>query len=171
MWQREEGRLLEGMKQRGELAAQGGDRKSNYSDDSLISLKDLDITWVESSFCQMLWQAPEQLILDYFAECEDTEKQITIKGAIDQAKLWLKEQTIEEAAEEAAHVMADDAEFVAPTIYLADALEFMAGFEDDSFDLLLTAPPYSTDIDDIASLGAIMGHLAILPTTSAEAGG
>lgn len=34
-------------------------------------------------------------------------------------------------------------------IYKKDALEFLADLDDESIDLLLTDPPYSTDIDDI----------------------
>lgn len=34
-------------------------------------------------------------------------------------------------------------------IYKKDALEFLAGLDDESVDLLLTDPPYMTDVDDI----------------------
>ena len=57
---REEGRLLEGMKQRGELAE--GRPKKLYSDDRFFSLYELDITFVESSFCQMLWQTMAMIV-------------------------------------------------------------------------------------------------------------
>lgn len=86
---------------------------------------------------------------------------VTTKSAVAAVKQQEKDQTISEAAKQAAAVMAEDAEFVAPTIYLADAIEFMAGFDDDTFDLLLTDPPYSTDIDDIVSFAAKWLPLAL----------
>ena len=157
---REMGRIIQEMQARGELAEQGRPEK-NYNGSSFISLNDIGISHNESSWAQMLYSAPEEVIEDYFDKCEQGDKQITIKGALDAAKQWLKEQTIENAAEQAAAIMAEDAEFVAPTIYLADALDFIAGFEDDTFDLLLTDPPYSTDVEDIEAFAAEWLPLAL----------
>ena len=157
---REMGRIIQEMQARGELAEQGRPEKmSNGS--TFISLDSIGISRNESSWAQMLYSAPEEVIEDYFDKCEQGDKQITIKGAIDAAKQWQKEQTIEDAAEQAAQVMADDAEFVAPTIHLADALDFIASFEDDSFDLLLTDPPYSTDVEDIEAFADAWLPLAL----------
>jgi ParB-like chromosome segregation protein Spo0J len=36
-----------------------------------------------------------------------------------------------------------------PTIYITDAIDFMAASDEDSIDLLFTDPPYSTDVSDI----------------------
>lgn len=155
---REMGRIIQDMQARGELAEQGRPEKM-YNGSTFISLDAIGITRNESSWAQMLYAPPEDVIEDYFDKCEQGDKQITIKGAIDAAKLWLKENTIRDAAEEAAQVM--DAEFIAPVIYLADALDFMAGLEDDSFDLLLTDPPYSTDVEDIEAFAAKWLPLAL----------
>lgn len=43
----------------------------------------------------------------------------------------------------------------------ADAVEFLNSLDDNSFDLLLTDPPYATDVDDIASFAASWVHLAL----------
>lgn len=42
-----------------------------------------------------------------------------------------------------------EAEGVTPTIHHADALDFIGNVESESVDLLLTDPPYSTDVDDV----------------------
>ena len=47
------GRALKRLKDEGRLV-QGGDRKSNSHDDSLISIKDLGLNWSTSSRDQML---------------------------------------------------------------------------------------------------------------------
>lgn len=86
---------------------------------------------------------------------------LTTKDATKIVKDQQKQQTMADAAEEAARVLGQDAEFVAPTIYQSDAIEFIAGFDDDSFDLLLTDPPYSTDVDDIESFAASWLPLAL----------
>lgn len=158
---REMGRILAEMHARGELATQESGRPKVSNDKTLISLKDLDISRDESSWSQMLYATPEEVIQGYFDRCEQADKQITIKGAIDAAKEWLKEQAIEDAGQEAARILDEDAEFVAPTIHLADAIEFMSGFENDSFDLLLTDPPYSTDVDDIEAFARAWLPLAL----------
>lgn len=158
---REMGRIIKEMQRNGEIYPKHSGRKNESNGTIHLSLKDIGISPDESSWSQILWDAPEDVIQEYFDNCEETDKQITIKGAIDAAKQWLKEQAIDGAASEAARVMADDAEFVAPTIYLADALQFMSGFDDDSFDLLLTDPPYSTDVDDIATFAKAWLPLAL----------
>jgi hypothetical protein len=38
-----------------------------------------------------------------------------------------------------------------PVVYHQNAIDFLTGIDDNSIDLLLTDPPYSTDIDDIYS--------------------
>jgi hypothetical protein len=58
---REMGFMIHEMQERGELAGQGGDRKSNYHEDSLISLNTIGVSWVESSWSQMLSNVPEEL--------------------------------------------------------------------------------------------------------------
>jgi DNA modification methylase len=156
---REMGRIIEEMQSRGELVIPGQNLLSNES--TGVRLKDVGISRDESSWSQMLYAVPEEIIEQYFDKSEQTDKQITIKGAIDAAKQWLKEQAIDEAADDAARTMADDAEFIAPTIYLADAVEFMSDFDDDWFDLLLTDPPYSTDVDDIESFANAWLPLAL----------
>jgi DNA modification methylase len=48
-----------------------------------------------------------------------------------------------------------------PTITKADALDFMRSLEPESVDLLLTDPPYSTDVEDIAAFASKWVPLAL----------
>lgn len=41
-----------------------------------------------------------------------------------------------------------------PDVYLADCIEFLSDHPDNHFDLLITDPPYATDVDDIAAFAA-----------------
>lgn len=157
---REMGRIIQEMQARGELAEQGGYfGKSKYNDGILISLSDIGITANESSWCKCFTPRPKKLLRTTSTSASRATSRLP-SGA-DVAKQWSKEQTIEDAAEQAAAIMAEDAEFIAPTIYLADALDFIAGFEDDTFDLLLTDPPYSTDVEDIEAFAAERLPLAL----------
>lgn len=53
-----------------------------------------------------------------------------------------------------------------PVIALADALDYLGGLADQSVDLLLTDPPYMTDVDDIASFASTWVALALAKVKS-----
>ncbi len=138
---RQEGGLLEDMRESGELTEQGQHTKVRSTDRTALSLEDLDVTKNESSACGMLWQVPEKLILDYFDKCEDAQKQITIKGAIDLAKQWRR------AAVRLEKQNANPEAELPLTIQLEniDSRTGMERMDDDSIDLIFTDPPYDTE--------------------------
>jgi DNA modification methylase len=50
---------------------------------------------------------------------------------------------------------------IKPDVYHKDCIEFLNGITDDSVDLLLTDPPYSTDLDNIAEFASSWVSLAL----------
>jgi len=90
-----------------------------------------------------------------------TEKEILEAAKrIRDAKQAGKKELIEQKKQEAMAVEAATIED-APDVYLADAIEFLSGYEDNHFDLLFTDPPYATDVDDIAAFAAEWVPLAL----------
>lgn len=112
-------------------------------------LNENDINRQTAHRWQTVASIPEDVFEQHLAETKADGDELSTAGLLRVAKELHKSEVIANAAQEAARVMSDDVEYVAPTIYLADAIEFLEGLEDNSFDLLLTDPPYSTDVDDI----------------------
>lgn len=68
---REAGQYLKDMQDSNERQKQGGDRKSNSQNESLIytpTLEDLDIDYNESSRWQLMAEIPEEDFIDYIDE-------------------------------------------------------------------------------------------------------
>ena len=144
----------------------GRPEKNSYRDDNSFSeyrevLADNDVTYQAASRWQTVATIPDEVFEAHIAETKADGDELSTAALLRVAKQLHKEQVIGQQTEIANRVMAADAEFVAPTIYQSDAIEFIAGFDDDSFDLLLTDPPYSTDVDDIESFAASWLPLAL----------
>ncbi len=88
-------------------------------------------------------------IHDYVVECNDLEvaekdrkgKQATATGILANYK-------------PPGPTAADEADWIAPTITQADAVQWLDSIPEQSVDLLLTDPPYMTDVDDVASFAS-----------------
>ena len=63
---------------------------------------------------------------------------------------WWDIREVSEYRDEMAAVVAE-AMALRPTVYRTDALSLLATLEDGSVDLIITDPPYATDIEDIAA--------------------
>lgn len=120
----------------------GGDQRSNSRGDRLV-LADLGIDENRSKRWQLLATLPEVDYEAFKAKVRaDTEKVITQSAALAVAKHRQREQDKRDrAVAEAAGIS------LVPTIRLASALDWLA--EQDECDLLLTDPPYSTDVEDV----------------------
>lgn len=110
---------------------------------SAPTLQELGIDYNRSSRWQLLASLPDDEYESFKAEVRsDTEKIITQSAALAAAKHRQREQAKHDrAAAEAAGVS------LVPTIRRAAALDWLA--EQDPCDLLLTDPPYSTDVPDV----------------------
>ncbi len=155
----------------GDLLAQldrdrGGDRHSSTFQPGILSeysavLTENEIAPVTAHRWQTVATIPEEVFEQHIAETKADGDELSTAALLRVAKQIHKEQVIEQQSAIANRVMAADAEFVAPTIYQSDAIEFIAGFENDTFDLLLTDPPYSTDVEDIESFASSWLPLAL----------
>jgi DNA modification methylase len=107
-------------------------------------LADLGISYPQSSRWQLLAMLPDEEYESFKdAVRADTEKVITQSAALAVAKHYQRERDKRDrAVAEAAGLS------LVPTIRRARALDWLA--EQPNCDLLLTDPPYSTDVPDVA---------------------
>ena len=89
---------------------------------------------------------PQAEVEAYYEETEAQGKEVTLNGLISTQKKKKKKKDLAKAK---AKYKEKDAGAEKPVIHKMDALDFIDTFDDGSVDLLLTDPPYSTDIDDI----------------------
>jgi len=103
-----------------------------------LTLKEQGITKGQSSNWQRIANIPEDIFENYI----QASREITTSGAVRMAKKleierWKREDQIKEKLS------------IRPKIYHCDYRDFLDRIENNSQDLLITDPPYSTDIEDI----------------------
>jgi 16S rRNA G966 N2-methylase RsmD len=128
------GELLNAMKENGEVKR--GRRWDNYSDLGIINIKDLGITAKTSMRAQQVAKVPEDIFEAVIAEAKEEEKEITRKAI---GKLINAAQR--EPPEKRSNLDP------VPTLEIGDAVAWLK--KQQPCDLLLTDPPYSTEIEDI----------------------
>lgn len=109
------------------------------------TLADLGIEYTQSHRWQKMAEMPEDVFEEHIREVQaDVKGELTTAGVLKLAKELDKDEAAEKrAADKAAQVAKSPAK---PIIHMADGLTFNPG---EPVDLLLTDPPYSTDIADI----------------------
>lgn len=134
-----------------QLELKAGRPKNNDSAESLqpdtISLCDLGVTNRQSSNWQRLASLPEDEYVEYKTETRAKGKEITEAGAVARAKHREREIQKKERAKQAATIAAEVA-----TVEYSSYADWLPVQPD--CDLLITDPPYSTDVDDITSFAA-----------------
>ena len=106
------------------------------------ALEDLGLTKIQSQNCRRLASLPDEEFMAYKQETRAKQKEITESGAVAKAKHRKREIDKKEEAKKTAEIVAE-----LPSITLSSYADWLPGQPD--CDLLLTDPPYSTDVDDI----------------------
>lgn len=105
-------------------------------------LKELDLTKTEGSFLAKLEPEKQKAIIETKASRPD----VSVKEVFQEMKKEAKIEMLAEKKEENKRL--DSASVIMkPKVYIQDYTDFLRDKKD--FDLLLTDPPYSTDIDNI----------------------
>ncbi len=145
------GEMLPGIVKPGnpQLSHDGTDNTSHKE----VKLSDIGITRNESSRCQTIAQLPEETFERHIAETKEKRKELTQAGLVKRAK---QQDLVTKKAEIEAQAQA------APT----KPLLIRASWENwlpkqPKCDLLITDPPYSTDIEDIETFANAWLPLAL----------
>lgn len=144
--ERKAGQILKQLKESGELSAGQPKKNDNgqVSSGDRIILSDLGVNANQSSNWQKLADLPEDEYVEYKTETRAKGKEITEAGAVAKAKHREREIQKKERAKEAAIIAAEVA-----TVQHCSYADWLPTQPD--CDLLLTDPPYSTDVDDITA--------------------
>jgi DNA modification methylase len=96
---------------------------------------------------------------------EIKEKLLTGELSINQAYQDIKKEEnkiiLEHKKEENAKILSNEVKENKPIIYISDCRNYLKGLDDNSFDLLITDPPYSTDVDNIEKFAESWVNLAL----------
>ena len=141
------GQLIKQGRENGEIRMKG---QSNPSSDSR-SYDDLGLEQRSAHRWQQIASIPEpafnQFIEQKKAEVQEKAAELTTAGMLKFKKQLDLEQKKQEKEDEVKSAIKNK-----PFIYLRDAFEWVR--EIPEYDLLLTDPPYSTDVDDIEKFAA-----------------
>jgi DNA modification methylase len=104
-------------------------------------------------------------VIEQKATPEIKEKLSTGELSINQAYQDIKKEEnkiiLEHKKEENAKILSNEVKENKPIIYISDCRNYLKGLDDNSFDLLITDPPYSTDVDNIEKFAESWVNLAL----------
>jgi DNA modification methylase len=104
-------------------------------------------------------------IIEQKAAPEIKEKLSTGELSINQAYQDIKKEEnkiiLEHKKEENAKILSNEVKENKPIIYISDCRDYLKTLDDNSFDLLITDPPYSTDVDNIEKFAESWVNLAL----------
>lgn len=132
--------------------ASGGDRKSdNFKGDNGVTfektkerrLKEIGFDKRQANRLETLAKHPE-IVAQAKAEARDNDDIVSRSFVLEKIKAKKKAEQIEQAKESVAAQYKEAKN--RPTVYVADCTAFNLG---EKYDLLLTDPPYSTDVEDL----------------------
>jgi hypothetical protein len=127
------GRVIKEMQQRGELHAGKGHPSRRERVEPIKTLKELGLTWKQSSQSQWLWHLP-QARYDRLVQ-QTVEKLVSVLGGIFR-------QSIDDARKATLYAHSD----LLPDLHLGDFRELSPNIiADESIQLVFTDPPYDRD--------------------------
>lgn len=138
-------RIIGGLLKKTDLDKGGNPNLSN--DTTGLKLADIGITRDQSSTFQKIDSMPEELFEKEIAQAKDESNkriELTTSRLLKAAKQYEKETIINTTKKERKEVNENQA-----IIYNESCVNFLDRFKNKSVDLLLTDPPYSTDVDNL----------------------
>ena len=121
------------------------DRKGKFLNSKIETVKELGFTERQARDLQTIAAHPD-IVQNVIEEARQNGDVASRSAVIKKVKAKQKADAIEEAKQKAAKEIAEQP--YPPEIQIGDSIGYQP---DEKYDLLLTDPPYSTDVDDIGS--------------------
>ena len=147
--------------QQAKTGGSGGGRSPDAGVSKAQQLKQAGISTQEASRCEKLSEIDEDEFEDVFVEAKKDKKPVTIASIEKKVKDKQKKTTVDDKKAEYTEATISSIENNQPIIHLTDCIKYMSDMNNDSVDLLITDPPYSTDIEDIKGFAESWLLLAI----------
>lgn len=120
-------------------------RAESIEDEEVIEqIKELDISKTEGTILSRFEPDQQKKII----EVKKQKTDFSIKEIVQEIKKEEKQLELEKKKEEYKKTSLNEV-ISKPEIHLTDAVNYLSTFEDNSIDLLITDPPYATDVKDI----------------------
>jgi DNA modification methylase len=87
--------------------------------------------------------------------------EMSINQAYQEIKKEEKQIILEQKKEQNAKILSNEVKENKPNIHISDCRDYLNKLEDNSFDLLITDPPYSTDVENIEEFAESWVNLAL----------
>jgi DNA modification methylase len=154
--QRKLGQLIKQGQESGEIAGHGGDRKSIKVTNSYLDTKTLDevgIDKMQAHRFKAIAEIPEEVFDTEIRETIESKKEVTTAGLLKVGKEIKKADALADKRDEIATAFKAEIK-VFPNVYNMHYDDYLELIANDSVDLLITDPPYSTDVADIEAFAA-----------------
>jgi site-specific DNA-methyltransferase (adenine-specific) len=129
-------------------------------DTTALKLSDIGVTRDQSSTFQKIASLPQELFEEEIATAKK-ESSKRIELTTSRMLQAAKQYNLEEKKEQNKNYYKNDIKNNKPTVYHKDCIEYLNNINDNSIDLLLTDPPYSTDVDNIKDFASKWVNLAL----------
>jgi site-specific DNA-methyltransferase (adenine-specific) len=129
-------------------------------DTTALKLSDIGVTRDQSSTFQKIASLPQELFEEEIATAKK-ESSKRIELTTSRMLQAAKQYSLEEKKEQNKNYYKNDIKNNKPTVYHKDCIEYLNNINDNSIDLLLTDPPYSTDVDNIKNFAGKWVNLAL----------
>lgn len=146
MYRRRLGQLIPEMQERGELARAKDGRPKKVSVKPILKLSDFGVSGDQSSLYQKLATVSDEKCAELFLELYNKSDLPTLASLLKLATKIRKDARIQKSIEDLKNKVQQPDKYP-PLISLSKAIDFLD--KQESYDLLLTDPPYATDVENI----------------------
>ena len=115
-----------------------------------VALK-MPVSFNESAQARLLAETPDKVKAKIIQELKESGEYVLPKAIVKKLKQKENAKNLEKRKQENIEILAEEVKDNKPIVYKSDCVDYLNTLKDNSIDLLITDPPYSTDIKNIES--------------------
>jgi site-specific DNA-methyltransferase (adenine-specific) len=115
------------------------------------NLSKMPATLKESAQARLLAETSEKVKAKIIQELKESGEYVLPKAIVKKLKQKENAKNLEKRKQENIEILAEEVKDNKPIVYKSDCVDYLNTLKDNSIDLLITDPPYSTDIKNIES--------------------